>query len=196
MSDPQPSRTEQTPEQAPEQAAPTHPHPRFAGFWAGRSGFVIPLLLAGFCSYLLYGVLAMDVPSGVDFPGPQAFPLILIVVGYLISALLVVHYLRTRDHPGQDGGSDADWFTRHRMYSDWRAVAWAAGGFAAFAVLLNPLGWILAATLLFWCVARGIGSTKPVFDVGVALVFSSAVYLGFSVGLGLHLPSGLLGGGI
>ena len=57
------------------------------------------------------------------------------------------------------------------------------------------LGWILAGALLFWCVARGFGSPRPVFDILVALFMSSLTYLAFSVVLGLTLPSGILGGG-
>ncbi|KUG53298.1 Tricarboxylate transport protein TctB [Serinicoccus chungangensis] len=160
-----------------------------AAFWRGRSGLVVPGLLAAFTTYLLVGVLTMDVPEGTDFPGPRFFPLILIVLGYLLSALLVLHYLR---HPepvdtgDQDGG-------RWRTFTDWRAVAWCVGGFLVFALTIELLGWILAAAVLFWCVARGIGSTRPLFDASLALFVSSLVYLGFAQGLGLNLPAGILG---
>jgi putative tricarboxylic transport membrane protein len=33
-----------------------------------------------------------------------------------------------------------------------------------------------------------------VFDIGVALIFSSFIQLAFSAGLGLNLPSGILTG--
>ena len=68
-------------------------------------------------------------------------------------------------------------------------------GFLAFALTLEVLGWILAAALLFWAVARGFGSRRPLFDISLALLVSSAIYLAFTVGLGLTLPSGILGGG-
>ncbi|WP_298746691.1 tripartite tricarboxylate transporter TctB family protein [uncultured Serinicoccus sp.] len=161
-----------------------------AGFWHGRSGLVVPALLAAFTTYLLVGVLTMEVPEGTDFPGPRFFPLILIALGYLLSVLLVLHYLR---HPepvdtgDQDGGQ---W----RTFTDWRAVAWCVGGFLVFALTIELLGWILAAAVLFWCVARGIGSTRGLFDASLALVVSSAVYLAFAQGLGLNLPAGVLGG--
>ena len=83
----------------------------------------------------------------------------------------------------------------YRTYSDWAAVAWCVGGFLAFALTLEILGWIPAAALLFWCVSRGIGSKRPLFDLSLALVVSSVVYLAFAVGLGLNLPSGIIGGG-
>ena len=84
---------------------------------------------------------------------------------------------------------------RWRTHSDPAALAWTVGGFFAFSLLLPWLGWILAAALLFWCVARGFGSRRPGFDVILALFMSSAAYLAFDVGLGLNLPSGILGGG-
>jgi putative tricarboxylic transport membrane protein len=74
-------------------------------------------------------------------------------------------------------------------------VIWSVAGFLVFALTIEVLGWILAAALLFWAVARGIGSRRPLFDISLALVLSSAIYLAFSVGLGLNLPSGILGGG-
>ena len=43
--------------------------------------------------------------------------------------------------------------------------------------------------------ARGFGSRRPLFDISLALLVSSAIYLAFTVGLGLTLPSGILGGG-
>ena len=80
-----------------------------------------------------------------------------------------------------------------RTFTDWQAVAWCIGGFLAFALTIELLGWILAAALLFWCVARGIGSRRPLFDASLALVVSSVIYLLFAMGLGLNLPAGVLG---
>lgn len=170
--------------------------PRSQGALAGRSGLIIPLVLAAFATYLAVGNLRLG--PGEDFPGPTFFPWILAIAGYVIAALLTLQYLRHPEQPEQpeDTGSDvAPNAGRWRTFSDWPALAWCVGGFLAFALTLDLLGWILAAALLFWCVARGIGSHRPLFDVSLALVVSSAAYLAFSVGLGLHLPSGLLGGG-
>ncbi|WP_040156104.1 tripartite tricarboxylate transporter TctB family protein [Mobilicoccus massiliensis] len=162
-----------------------------ASFWSGRSGIVVPLLMAAFSTYLVVGILQTHVPDGADFPGPRFFPAILAVLGYVLAVLLLVQVIR-RPEPVDHRviGSDA----RHRTFSDWSAVAWCVGGFALFALTIELLGWILAAALLFWCSARGIGSRRPLFDVSLALVVSSVIYLAFAVGLGLNLPSGILGG--
>jgi putative tricarboxylic transport membrane protein len=157
-------------------------------FSKGRSGLVLPLLLTAFSTYMLYGILIMKVPEGTDFPGPQVFPGVLMVAGYVLAALLVIHYLRSPEHVVETSGRS--W----RSYSDWSALAWIVGGFTIFALTIELLGWILAAALLFWAVARGIGSRRHLFDASLALTLSSVVYLAFDAGLGLNLPSGILGG--
>lgn len=171
-----------------------HPSPdtrdtQAGSFWRGRSGLALPLVMFAFSLYLTVGIVILDVPAGTDFPGPRFFPGIVAGCGYVLAILLLLHYLRTPEpvEPEWDGST-------YRTYSDWVCVAWTVGGFALFALGLEFLGWVLAGALLFWFVARGMGSRRPLFDAGLALVLSSAVYLAFDVGLGLNLPSGLLGG--
>jgi putative tricarboxylic transport membrane protein len=159
-----------------------------AGFWQGRSGLVMAALMAAVSTYLLFGVLTMTVPEGADFPGPRFVPIILLVIGYLLAALLALHYLRHPQVPQDVPG--ASW----RSYTDWRAVAWCVGGFAVFVLTIELLGWILSAAVLFWSVARGIGSRRPLFDASLALLVSSLIYLAFAEALGLNLPAGFLGG--
>lgn len=76
---------------------------------------------------------------------------------------------------------------------DWRTFGLVLAAVVAFAVLLDPVGWVLSAALLFWVISYALGSTRPVFDIGVALLMSSLVQLAFSAGLGLTLPAGFIG---
>lgn len=197
---------QKTAAQAPASAR-TAPEPP-AGFGHGRSGLVVPLILAVFSTYLLIGVLTMEVPEGTDPPGPTFFPTIVLAAGYVIAVLLALRILKTPEpaEPATFGEHDdvSDEERRaaeeaaavqYPAFTDWRCVAWAVGGFLAFAALLQFAGWILAAALLFWCVARAMDSRTPLRDVVVALTVSSIVYLAFGVALGLNLPSGLIGGG-
>lgn len=167
----------------------SEPPPAGSGtFWEGRSGLVMPAIIAAFSSFILIGVLGMDA-DGADFPGPRFFPTIIAVVGLVLAVIIAVGVLRQAEHPENTSGRP--W----RFHSDYQSLGWAVGGFLAFAVLLPWLGWILAGALLFWCVARGFGSRRPLFDVLLALFMSSFAYLAFGVALGLNLPSGILGGG-
>ncbi|RBP62978.1 putative tricarboxylic transport membrane protein [Brevibacterium sanguinis] len=215
---------------------PNRPDHLGAGtWWQGRSGLLVPLIMAAFSTYLLVGLLTMEVPEDVDRPGPQFFPAIIMVAGYVLAILLAIAYARNpepvhvddpipaeveedvafstpatavvsssrlapheEDEPPADRQAIAEARAEdvhHKTHSDFVSLAWGAGGFAAFALILEFAGWIIAAALLFWCVARSMGSTKPLFDLTLALTFSSVVYLAFAVLLGLNLPSGILGGG-
>lgn len=163
--------------------------PERSGFMAGRSGLVVPLVLAGISTYLVYGIVTMSVPEDTEFPGPRFYPLLLTVAGYVLALLLVLEVVRKPSPPDESNSLGV-----YRFHSDWTALAWLVGGFLVFSVGLEFLGWIIAAALLFWCVARGVGSRRPLFDISLSLVVSSLIYLAFAVGLGLNLPSGLLGG--
>ncbi|MCT1690895.1 MULTISPECIES: tripartite tricarboxylate transporter TctB family protein [Brevibacterium] len=174
-------------------------------WWTGRSGLVLALIMAAFGTYMLYGVLTMQVAEDADKPGPQFVPMVIAIASYLLAALLTIAYIRTPEAPVEAGGAVAGGASadpddiaaargRYRTFSDYASLAWAIGGFAGFVLLLEPLGWILAAAGLYWCVTRAMGSTKPLFDATVALTVSSIIYLALGVSLGLNLPSGILGG--
>jgi putative tricarboxylic transport membrane protein len=79
-------------------------------------------------------------------------------------------------------------------FSDWRALGTVLVSLVLFIVLLRPVGWIIAAALLFWGVSYALGARRPVFDASVALVMSSLIQLIFGAGLGLNLPAGFLEG--
>ena len=188
MSTPLPSSAG-TAEEAEEIGTADGQPPVRTSWWDGRSGLLLSLVMVAFSTYLLIGILTMDVGEGTDFPGPKFFPGILMVAGYVLAALLALHYVRSPEHPTETSTR------KYRTFTDWSAVLWTAGGFLLFALTLETLGWIIAAALMFWFVAKGFGSRRPIFDVSLALLMSSAVYLAFSIGLGLSLPSGILGGG-
>lgn len=157
-------------------------------FWEGRSGLIMPLVLVAFSLYLIIGSMTLDVEDA-DFPGPGFFPSLIGTAGLVLAAVIAIGIIRTPDRR-EDGTQQAT-----RFHSDFASLGWTVLGFFAFAVLLPWLGWILASSLLFWCVAHGFGSRRPVFDILVSLFMGSVAYLAFDVALGLNLPSGILGGG-
>lgn len=159
------------------------------GFWTGRSTLVMPAIVGGFSLFLLIGSALLDPGAEAEFPGPRFVPVIVGGAGLVLALLLAAGAVRNPE-PVDDPTPG-----RYRTYSDFTALAWVVGGFLAFALLLPYLGWILAGALVFWCTAHGFGSTRPAFDVLIALFLSSLVYLVFDTALGLNLPSGILGGG-
>ncbi|NJK45716.1 MAG: tripartite tricarboxylate transporter TctB family protein, partial [Pleurocapsa sp. SU_196_0] len=84
---------------------------------------------------------------------------------------------------------------------DWTAFALIGVGIALQILLMNPLGFILASSLLFTLTARafrlkqGFSWKSLALDAAIAVALSGVAYIGFTSGLGLSLPVGKLWGG-
>lgn len=205
-------------ETATEPLATPKPKP---GFGSGRSEFVVVALLFAVAIFLTVGTVSMQV-QGKSAPGPQFFPVLVCIVLYVAATLLAIQIIRSPRvpdnsiHPGKgqfsadmlhdlghlgkaedeacEGEAPQNPAKTWKTYSDWRTVGLLFAGVVGFVLLLNPLGWIISAAMLFWVVAYALGSRRPVFDIGVGLLFSSITQLAFGAGLGLSLPSGIVGG--
>jgi len=168
-------------------------------FWHGRGALVIAALVLALAVYLTVGLFTMDVPDSAQPPGPKFYPTILTIGAYLLAALLTVDTLR-RPEPGDpviDPHLDEETAQATAAAAaplDPKAVGIAMAAFLAFSLVLEPLGWILSAALLFWVMSWALGAKRPLLSLSVGLILSSAVQVAFSMGLGLTLPSGLLGG--
>lgn len=164
----------------------------------------MPIVLVAVIIYLVYGLVTMTVPGNAAFPGPRFFPLIIVIamtILVILQTITAVRDWRSGDlvELGEDedqrrqSGLVVEAGTSSRM--DVPSLLWIIGSFLAFAVTLEILGWIIAAALLFWGVARGFGSRTPLNDLVIGLTVSSIAYIGFDMLLGLSLPSGILGWG-
>jgi putative tricarboxylic transport membrane protein len=183
---------------------------------SGMAELVVPAILVAIAVFLMIGTANMVQPPSVQRPGPTFFPGIIIALLLVMAALSTVQTLRTvrarragllQDE--QEAHLDADGDPIEEIppdpprgrepwpagaVTDWRAVLTVLGSLVAFMVLLRPVGWIVAAAVLFWGVAYALGSRRPIFDVSVALVMSSVIQLTFGYLLGLNLPAGFLAG--
>lgn len=74
----------------------------------------------------------------------------------------------------------------------WRTLWSVLGVLVVYVFVLEPLGYVIATSLFFVGTARLAGSRSPVRDLVVAVLFSLAVFLGFTEILGVRLPLGLL----
>jgi putative tricarboxylic transport membrane protein len=77
---------------------------------------------------------------------------------------------------------------------DWRPLVVIGIGLVAQMVLLERIGFVIASAVLFCCVAYGFGSRRYLRDAAIALLLAIIVYVGFTRGLNLPLPAGLLQG--
>ncbi|WP_343913021.1 tripartite tricarboxylate transporter TctB family protein, partial [Ornithinicoccus hortensis] len=63
-----------------------------------------------------------------------------------------------------------------------------------FALILETVGWIISAALVFWGITIGLGNRRYLFNLLIGLAMSSIMQLVFSGMLGLSLPPGVMGG--
>lgn len=152
----------------------------------GRNAeLLIALLVVGIGAFLLHGAVSMNVPATAGFLGPRFFPTVvgafLAALGVLLAARALQRRPRTAEQPHQQ-----------TERADWKPLALVGGTLLLHLLLLEVLGWILAGALLFWGVSYALGSRRVLRDLGIAFVVAAAVQLGFSAGLGLTLPAGIL----
>lgn len=114
--------------------------------------------------------------------GPTVFPYVTALGLALFAVLLMVQAWR--------GGWQPD--DEKEVGIDWKSVGFVAAGLVANAVLIKPLGFSLASTVLFVLVAHGFGSRKPLHNAAIGLVLSLAAYFGFAQALGVNIGAGVI----
>ena len=163
------------------------PQPRPAG---GRGSLLGPRLFAiGLLAFGLFVLLdALRIGRGTGFRpiGPGFVPTI-VAIGLVVLAIALL--VRTTVRPDIDL---ADYAAEQAASTSWPTVGLAAGVLAGYALLLAPLGYILATTILIPVAARVLGSRQTIRDAIVGLAMSVAVWLVFTRFLGVRLPAGLL----
>ncbi|MFJ9555417.1 tripartite tricarboxylate transporter TctB family protein [Nocardiopsis sp. NPDC101807] len=185
------------PARAPEPEAPPRP-----SWWRGRSELLVAALVLGIAGFIAVQTAAMPVPTGTEPPGPRFFPtLVAIFMGVVGLALAVQVVLRparpaqaAEPAPGADAAGSDGTGEETPVRIDWRCLGIVVATMTVFIAILQPVGWLLSAALLFFGVAYALGSRRLLFDAVLSLTFSSLIQLAFVAGLGLNLPAGILGG--
>lgn len=151
-------------------------------------GFAALLGVAG--AVVLVDALTLHAPySQADPVGPRTLPFI--VAGLLLACavVLAVDVLRG-GHGRAEEGEDVDLSGP----MDWRVVLTLAGVLVANILLVDRLGWVISGTMLFWGCVWALGGRSYVRDGVVSLLLALGTFYGFFVGLGIHLPAGVLEG--
>ena len=148
-----------------------------------------PLALVALGVFTVIDATTITVPGSANVVGPRAFP-------YAIGVLLVVTGVAVlvglaRGHRGEaEGGEDVD----AHLGTDWVRVALLTGSLLALIVLIEPLGWPIAATVLFGGAAWSLGA-RPIWrPLLVGAVVAVVTQIVFTQALGVFLPAGPLEG--
>lgn len=128
--------------------------------------------------------MAIDVSPGYARVGPRVFPWV-VSFALIVLGLWLGREAFARNWVSEDSAETATSF-------DWPAFLWTGIGLVLHMTLIGRAGFIIAATALFVCVARAFGSRCTLRDAGIGLVLATVVFVGFSRGLGLELPAGML----
>jgi putative tricarboxylic transport membrane protein len=153
----------------------------------GELVFASSLFLLGI--FVAWDTSRMEIPQGSSIVSPQTFPYIVAVFTSLIGLLLFVDVLR-----GNHGTPDGDEPGDPLIPVNYKTMAIVAIAIVLHVVLLQIAGYIVAATVCFSGVAYGFGSRKVLKDFLVSLAFSVIVYISFTRGLNINLPSGFFEG--
>jgi putative tricarboxylic transport membrane protein len=165
------------------------PTPSRAHPLSGRAELGLAALLLALGVFLLVETQRIAVPVSANTIGPRFFPTVVGGVLVVVSLWLAVDVLR-----GGAGEMEAAEDVDVSRSSDWRTLALLSGVFLGHAVLLEPLGFPVAAALLFFGVAASLGSRRWARDAAVAAVLAVLVFVVFARGLGVGLPAGVLQG--
>ncbi|MFC7531945.1 tripartite tricarboxylate transporter TctB family protein [Actinoplanes sp. GCM10030250] len=151
----------------------------------------------GMCAFLaVLGLLVIadalgtgQATSSNDPIGPRPVPILLGALLLIVAAVYAADVARGgRGEP--EGGEDVD----PTSPIDWRTVLLVSAAFAVNALLIEPLGWVISGSLLFWSAAFALGARRHLLTAAVAVALALITFYGFAIGLGVSLPAGVLQG--
>jgi putative tricarboxylic transport membrane protein len=156
----------------------------------GRAELGVALLLgvAGVVVFLDTNRLAITY-SQTDPVGPKTLPDLVSGLLVFCAVLIAINLLRCGQGEAE-GGVVVD--LTHP--ADWKTVLPLAGAFIANILLIDWAGWVISGTILFWGSAWALGSRHYVRDGIISVALSVLTFYGFYLGLGIHLPAGVLKG--
>lgn len=126
---------------------------------------------------------------------PTVFPWIVAGALILLGVLFAIQAWRRGQHSPSPGPIPGQGYpaTPPAPPSDWRALAVISAALLLQVVLLRSVGFIITAAILFMAVTYAFGSRQYLRNLVIAILLAIVVYAGFTRGLNLQLPAGVLG---
>jgi len=146
------------------------------------SELLIGLGLLACAAAVAWQTLAIPVSPLYSKVGPRVFPYITLAGMVVLSLLLIVAALRGGWQPEEE----------KQTPTDWKAMGLVAVGLIANLVLIRPLGFTAASTIMFVLICYGFGSRRTLRDVLLGLILALAAYFGFARALGVNIGAGFI----
>ncbi len=154
-----------------------------------RSTALATIVLGGLL--LLFGIAsvtqAASLSNNGNAVGPATAPWVIGVLLLLVGVLMV---LRGRT-AYRDTASDRP--THQTEVQDWKRLGILLGGLVVFAIIVQFLGYVVSATLLFGLTAIVLGAPDRAKAFAYGFVVASGVFLLFDVVIGMLAPGRRLG---
>ncbi len=155
-----------------------------------KAQYFVCAVLVAVGAFLIFDALTLEAGfAKVDPVGPKFFPLAIGVILIVLALILAIAIPR-----GSVGEADAGEDVDPDSPGDWRTVGMLVGVFVAVILLVEPLGWAIAGTLLFAGSATILGSRHYIRNIVIGAVLAVASFYAFYSGLGIPLPAGILDG--
>lgn len=128
--------------------------------------------------------------------GPTVFPWIVAGALIVLGVLFALQAWRRGQHSPSPGPIPGQGYpaTPAAPPTDWRALAMISAALLLQVLLLRSAGFIITAAILFMAVTYALGSRQYLRNAIVAVVLAVVIYVGFTRGLHLQLPAGVLAG--
>lgn len=163
----------------------TDPEAPPAGWWSGRGELIVAALLILLAAVLIYGNLTMNVVGEGGLLGPQGFGWLVAALCVAVAIALTLGAFRKPEDERRVAAAEA-------KDANWGAMSSAFVGLLAFTALLEFLGWLIAATLLFGIVATALGNRRVLWNLLIGFILAGVIQIVFGGVLGLALPAGIL----
>ena len=151
-----------------------------------KGELLISLGLIALGTFVIWETRTIADPQGYAQIGPRLFPYIVGCGLTLFGAVLAWQAMA-------GGWRNVPVEQAHRR-PDGSAFVIITAGVLLHMAIIGWAGFIIASTALFVLAARGFGSKRIVRDAVIAVILAIAVFLIFTLALGLSLPKGPFGG--
>lgn len=151
---------------------------------------LLSIAVVAFGAAVIWQTYQIRITPAYSMVGPRVVPLFIGIGLVLVGLWLAIESVTGRGAAPTTDSDDAD----PSLPTDWRAVGLLAVALILYLVLMLPAGFIIASSVLFAASAFAMGSRRHIRDLCIGVVLSVALYLAFTAGLGIRLPTGFLDG--
>lgn len=156
----------------------------------GRSELGFAALLGAVGALVLVDAIGLAVPyRQSDGLGPKTVPYIVAALLLVCAVMLAVNVLRGGAAEPEDGED-----VELGAPIDWKVVVPLGLVFITNIVFIDTLGWVISGTILFWGSVLALGGRNYIRDGLISVALAVGTFYGFYLGLGIHLPAGVLEG--